>query len=127
MLATGSFVAPILCTRTDVSCRLKRPDTSIVTTSKSTKSTKSTKATYQARPAEVTFRSIVEEFAARSNLVFLATGKAHEKGYPLFRVSASVDGKSGLTVYLDGDVVWVSEKGEWHPVSVEEMVAKALR
>ena len=107
--------------------RLKRPDTSIATTSKSTKSSKSTKPTYQARPAEVTFRSIVEEFAARSNLVFLATGKAHEKGFPLFRVSQSVDGKSGLTVYLDGDVVWVLEKGEWHPASIEEMAAKALR
>jgi tuftelin-interacting protein 11 len=80
-------------------------------------------------PAElddVSFRSVVEEIAAESNLMLLATGKAHEKGYALFRVSQTVDGKSGVTVYLNDDVVWLLDKGEYKPVSVEEMVKRAL-
>ena len=65
--------------------------------------------------------------AAASNLVFLATGKADERGHALFRVSQNVDGKSGVTVYLEDDVVYLLEGGEWRPVSVEEMVRKAIR
>ena len=74
----------------------------------------------------VSFRSVVEEVAAASNLVFLATGKAHEKGHALFRVSQTVDGKIGVTVYLDDDVVWLQEGQAWKPVGVEDMVRRAL-
>lgn len=43
-------------------------------------------------------------------------------------MSNNVDGKSGVTVYLDNDVVWLMEKNsEYRPVSLEEMVKKASR
>lgn len=58
--------------------------------------------------------------------MLLATGKAHERGYALFRVSQTVDGKSGVTVYVNDDVVWLLDKGEYKPVSVDEMVRRAL-
>lgn len=58
--------------------------------------------------------------------MFLATGKSDERGHALFRVSQTIDGKSGVTVYLEDDVVWVLEKGEYKPVGVEEMVRRAL-
>lgn len=69
----------------------------------------------------------MEEVAAASNLVFLSTGKADEKGRALFRVSKGIDGKSGVTVYLEDDVVWLLEKGEFSPVGVDEMVKRALK
>jgi tuftelin-interacting protein 11 len=60
-----------------------------------------------ARTMEVTFRSIVEEFAASHNSLIMHTGKAHEVSrMPLFRVSPTVDGKGGLLVYILDDAVW---------------------
>ncbi|KAK4698524.1 tuftelin-interacting protein 11, partial [Phenoliferia sp. Uapishka_3] len=111
----------------DAKYRLKRPDTRPSSTSSSSHKSKS-KTSSSTAPAqiEVSFRSIVEEIAAASNLIFVATGKAHEKGHALFRVSQTVDGKSGVTVYLDDDVVWVSEGASWKPVGVEDMVRRAL-
>lgn len=109
---------------------LKRPDTRPSGTSSSSKSSSSHKHAKSSPAAsaqvEVSFRSVVEEVAAASNLVFLATGKAHARGYALFRVSQTVDGKSGVTVYLDDDVVWLQEGTGWKPVGVEEMVRRAL-
>lgn len=108
--------------------RLKRPDTTPKVSSTTSSSHKSRKPKAAPQPVEeVSFRSVVEEMAAASNLVFLATGKADERGHALFRVSQKVDGKSGVTVYLEDDVVYLLEGGEWRPVSVEEMVYKAIR
>ncbi|GAA5976090.1 hypothetical protein JCM10908_005383 [Rhodotorula pacifica] len=76
--------------------------------------------------ADVTFRSVVEEMAAAANLVFLPTGKVAPQGQPLFRVSRTIEGKGGVNVYLEDDVVWLADKtGDFNPVSVEEMVKKA--
>ena len=77
---------------------------------------------------EVSFRSLVEEHAAENNLVFLPTGKSHQQtGQVLFRVSTNVDGKSGITVYLKDDIVWVQEAGQFSPIGFGEMVSRAQR
>ncbi|GAA5884433.1 hypothetical protein JCM6882_005250 [Rhodosporidiobolus microsporus] len=79
-----------------------------------------------AEPDEITFRQIVEELAAAANLVFLPLGKTTRKGQQLFRVSKNVEGKGGVSVYLEDDVVWIAKAGEeYEPVGVEEMVRRA--
>lgn len=97
--------------------------------SSSSKAKPSIASSTLAGTTEVSFRTIVEEMAAESNLLFVATGRTNERGYQLFRVSKGVDGKSGVTVYLDGDVVWLQggKEGEWEPVSIGGMVEKALK
>ncbi|KAF9269153.1 TFP11-domain-containing protein [Marasmius fiardii PR-910] len=81
---------------------------------------------------EVTFRSIVEEFAASHNLMFMPAGKAHEKSrMPLFRVSLSADGKGGVLVFILDDAVWASREGiggpteDYRPISLEDMALRA--
>jgi tuftelin-interacting protein 11 len=85
--------------------------------------------TQKARSAltqEITFRSIVEEFAASHNLLFVPTGRAHEKArMPLFRVSQTADGKGGLLVFILDDAVWAVEGDEYRAISLEDMVLKA--
>ncbi|RXW22157.1 hypothetical protein EST38_g3707 [Candolleomyces aberdarensis] len=84
-----------------------------------------------ARTQEITFRSIVEEYAAGHDLLFIPTGRAHEKSrMPLFRVSDTADGKHGLLVYILDDAVWAPKPGgleneEFRAVSLEDMVARA--
>ncbi|KAF8523620.1 GC-rich sequence DNA-binding factor-like protein-domain-containing protein [Gautieria morchelliformis] len=81
-----------------------------------------------ARVAEITFRSIVEEFAASHDLLFIPTGRAHEKSrMALFRVSSSVDGRSGVLVYILDDAVWASEGEDYRAISLEEMVLRAKK
>ncbi|THV05580.1 TFP11-domain-containing protein [Dendrothele bispora CBS 962.96] len=84
------------------------------------------------RTQEITFRSLVEEFAASHNLLFVPTGKAHEKSrMPLFRVSPSADGKGGLLVYILDDAVWAANEGvggpteEYKAISLDTMVSRA--
>ncbi|KAF9071594.1 GC-rich sequence DNA-binding factor-like protein-domain-containing protein [Rhodocollybia butyracea] len=86
-----------------------------------------------ARTQEITFRSIVEEFAASHNLLLLPTGRAHEKSrMPLFRVSASTEGKGGLLVYILDDAVWAAHEGaggpaeDYQAISLDNMVLRAL-
>ena len=86
-----------------------------------------------ARAHEITFRSIVEEFAASHNLLFVPIGKAHERSrMPLFRVSRSADGRKGLVVYIQDDAVWAPkadgvnvESEEFKAISLEDMVLRA--
>ncbi|KAM0754996.1 TFP11-domain-containing protein [Meredithblackwellia eburnea MCA 4105] len=120
----------------DAKYRLKRPDStpSSATSHKHHHKSKSSAAppptstsTSAATAGEISFRQIVEEMASESNLVMLSTGRTNEKGRPLFRVSANIEGKGGVTVYLDEDVVFVAEEGgKFKPISVEEMVKRAL-
>ncbi|EJU03688.1 TFP11-domain-containing protein [Dacryopinax primogenitus] len=78
--------------------------------------------------AEVTFRSIVEDFVAAHNLLFIPIGQVHEVSrMPLYRVSPSIDGKGGITAYLLDDAVWMQEGADWKAVSLEEMVLRANR
>ncbi|PPQ73235.1 hypothetical protein CVT26_015038 [Gymnopilus dilepis] len=86
-----------------------------------------------ARTHEITFRSIVEEFAAAHNLLFIPVGKAHERSrMPLFRVSRTADGRKGLLVYILDDAVWAPkvdganvEGEEFKAISLEDMVLRA--
>ncbi|KAH7914611.1 TFP11-domain-containing protein [Hygrophoropsis aurantiaca] len=90
-----------------------------------------TPRTLPSRVHEVTFRAIVEEFAAEHNLLFVPTGRAHERSrMPLFRVTSSADGKrGGLLVYIQDDAVWApandGEKDEYRAIPLEEMVLRA--
>lgn len=85
----------------------------------------------KARPArtqEITFRSIVEDYASSHNLLFMPTGRAHEKSrMPLFRVSPTADGKGGLLVYIVDDAVWAPDGDDYRAVSLENMVLRATR
>ncbi|RDB23676.1 hypothetical protein Hypma_009153 [Hypsizygus marmoreus] len=80
-----------------------------------------------ARTHEITFRSIVEDFAAAHNLLFIPTGRAHGLSrMPLFKVSPTADGKGGLLVYILDDAVWAPADGEeFRAISLDEMVSRA--
>ncbi|KAG1876450.1 GC-rich sequence DNA-binding factor-like protein-domain-containing protein [Suillus subalutaceus] len=79
-----------------------------------------------ARVQEITFRSIVEEFSASHNLLFIPTGRVHEKSrMPLFRVSSSIGGKGGLLVYVQDDAVWAPDGDEYGAITLEDMVLRA--
>ncbi|KAL4245226.1 TFP11/STIP family protein [Abortiporus biennis] len=80
------------------------------------------------RTQEITFRSIVEDYASSHNLLFIPTGKAHEKSrMPLFRVSQSADGKGGLLVYILDDAVWAPDGDEYRAITLESMVLRATK
>ena len=91
-------------------------------------SAKAAAKTHASRTQEITFRSIVEEFAASHNLLFMPAGKVHEKSrLPLFRVSRSADGKGGILVYLLDDAVWFVDGDDYRAISLEDMVLKATK
>lgn len=87
-----------------------------------------TKSRPSARTQEITFKSIVEDFAASHNLLFIPTGRAHEKSrMPLYRVSMTADGKGGLLVYILDDAIWAPQlDGEdYRAISLENMILRA--
>jgi tuftelin-interacting protein 11 len=88
------------------------------------------------QPIEVTFKSVVEEYAANHNLLFMPLGKMHEKSrQPLYRVTARSDGRGGIVVYLADDMIWEVvaskganvEMGDANLISTEEMVLLASK
>ncbi|GAA5967073.1 hypothetical protein JCM11641_000432 [Rhodosporidiobolus odoratus] len=124
----------------DAKYRLKKPDFSPKhgPSSTSTSAANSPRPTSSRRPAapppaapptaidDISFRTVVEDLCSASNLVFLPTGKVTGKGQQLFKVSKGIEGRGGVTVYLEDDVVWLLGKdGEFEPVGVEEMVRRA--
>ncbi|KAI0306082.1 GC-rich sequence DNA-binding factor-like protein-domain-containing protein [Multifurca ochricompacta] len=82
-----------------------------------------------ARVQEITFRSIVEEFLAKHNLIFLPAGRVHERSrMPLFRVSPTADGKGGILVYILDDAVWApDEDGDYRAITLENMALRAMK
>lgn len=81
-----------------------------------------------ARTQEITFRSIVEGFASSHNLLFMPTGRAHEKSrMPLFRVSQTTDGKGGLLVYIQDDAVWAPDGDDYRAIGLENMILRAMK
>lgn len=81
-----------------------------------------------ARTQEITFRSIVEEYAAQHNLMFVPAGKVHETSrMPLFKVSQRADGKGGLSVYVEDDAVWAPDGDTYRAISLENMVLRAMK
>ena len=115
---------------TDAPTRLPRPDhtvpLSIGTTPPATRPKEKPRP---ARTQEITFRSIVEEYASSHNLLFLPTGKAHEQSrMPLYRASPSADGKGGVLVYILDDAVWAADaNGEYRAITMEDMVLRATK
>jgi tuftelin-interacting protein 11 len=82
----------------------------------------------QPEQADITFRSLAEEFAAQNDLIFLPLGKSDSKtGKPLFKVSKGVDGRRGVTVYVGESAVFAqAEDGEFRAISLDSMVKRAL-
>lgn len=113
----------------DAPTQLPRPDhrTPLSTSATPVPKAKAPKAR-PARTQEITFRSIVEDYASSHNLLFMPTGRAHEKSrMPLFRVSPTADGKGGLLVYIVDDAVWAPDGDDYRAVSLENMVLRATR
>lgn len=84
------------------------------------------------RVLESSFKSIVEEYAAEHELLFMPTGKVHERSrVPMYRVTARMDGKGGVVVYILDDIIWSvqggSESGDVEGVGLEEMVLLARK
>jgi tuftelin-interacting protein 11 len=78
------------------------------------------------RTQEITFRSIVEDFVASHNLLFIPAGRVEEKSrMPLFRISKTADGKGGLLVYILDDAVWALDGDEYRAIGLEEVVLRA--
>jgi tuftelin-interacting protein 11 len=75
-----------------------------------------------------TFRKIVEESMMEADLIMQSLNrKEMRSGMPLYRVSRHLDGKGGVTLYLEEDVVFVEKKGEnatttYEPVSIKDLV-----
>ncbi|KAG6335733.1 hypothetical protein ID866_3357 [Astraeus odoratus] len=116
----------------DAPTKLARPDwrTELATVAAATTAPKIPVAQKKvpARMQEITFRSIVEEYAADHNLLFVPAGKAHEKSrMPLFRVS-NASGKGGILVYVQDDAVWAPDQGDdYRAITLEEMVLRVNR
>lgn len=117
----------------DAPTQLPRPDHRAATGVAGAKptTTGSRQGTPKPRPArtqEITFRSIVEEYASSHNLLFMPTGRAHEKSrMPFYRVSQSADGKGGLLVYIQDDAVWAPDGDEYRAITLENMVLRGLK
>ena len=112
--------------------QLTRPDFRAELSAPSTPRRNGAKGATKLRPSaitrEITFRSIVEDFAASHNLLFIPTGRAHEKSrMPLFRVSKTTDGKGGLVVYILDDAVWAPQQDseDYRAISLDDMVLRA--
>ncbi|KAJ6498166.1 GC-rich sequence DNA-binding factor-like protein-domain-containing protein [Mycena vitilis] len=118
----------------DAPTRLPRPDFRAEQASASAPGTPGRNGTPRvpprpsARTQEITFRSIVEDFAATHNLLFIPTGRAHGLSrMPLFRVSLTADGKGGILVYILDDAVWAAagDDGTYRAISLEDMIFRA--
>lgn len=114
----------------DAPSRLPRPDhfadnSPVITKQDGANTTPKVRPT---RAQEVTFRSVVEDFAASHNLLFIPTGKAHEKSrMPLFRVSQTADGKGGLLVYILDDAIWAPDGDDYRAITPQDMVLRASK
>lgn len=84
--------------------------------------------TKPSRTQEITFRSIVDDYASNHNLMFFPAGKVDENtGHALFRVSKDANGKGGLLVYIADDAVWVMDGDQYRAISLKEMVLRATK
>jgi len=114
--------------------RLQRPDSNPVTSSSrpstpSSSRPKKSSSSNRPHPEEITFRSLAEDFVAKSDLIWVPTGRSEvNTGQMLFRISR--DGKSGGVVcYVADDAVYVAEHGEasYHAITLEELVKRATK
>lgn len=108
--------------------QLPRPDVQATSTPTESGKTRTRAKVTSSRTHEITFRSIVDDYASSHNLMFFPAGKVDEKsGHALFRVSKSVDGKGGLLVYIADDAVWATDGDQYRAISLEEMVLRASK
>ncbi|SMR49182.1 unnamed protein product [Zymoseptoria tritici ST99CH_3D1] len=74
------------------------------------------------------FKDIVEAWCAEQDLTLVPLREAHtQTGAPLFRITASANGKGGVVVYLKGDIVWAQKKGDrtiYEPIGLEERLVE---
>ncbi|CEH16792.1 Tuftelin-interacting protein TIP39, contains G-patch domain [Ceraceosorus bombacis] len=80
--------------------------------------------------SSITFKRVVEEEAAKSELLVLPLSKSHPlNGAPLLRISPHITGKPGITFYIDDDVVWAAAASDaadqYSPISLQELVQSA--
>lgn len=121
----------------DDSARIHMPKPTPFSTSTSTSASakhqqQAVKKPPPSRLTEVTFKGIAEEYAAEHNLLFMPTGRVHEKSrIPMHRVTGRTDGKGGIVVYILDDVVWAVDggtpDGAVTAVTFEEMVLQASK
>lgn len=80
---------------------------------------------------ETTFKDVLEDLCAENSLLLVPLRMADEAtGKALFRITASADGKGGVTGYIgDGDVLWLQTKrqGPYEPVGLDKIVPLAER
>ena len=78
---------------------------------------------------ETTFRDVLEDLCMENSLLLVPLRRAHEAtGKALFRITASADGKGGVTGYVgDGDVLWLQTKrqGPYEPAGLDRIVSLA--
>lgn len=108
--------------------QLPRPDLQAAGTPAGPAKARTVARAKASRTQEITFRTIVDEYASDHNLLFFPAGKVDEKsGHALFRVSRSVDGKGGLLVYIADDAVWAIDGDQYRAIPLEEMVLRASK
>jgi tuftelin-interacting protein 11 len=108
--------------------QLPRPDVQATGVPVGPAKARTTAKVTSSRTQEITFRSIVDDYASTHNLMFFPAGKVDEKtGHALFRVSKSADGKGGLLVYIADDAVWATDGVQYRAISLEEMVLRASK
>ena len=108
--------------------QLPRPDVQAMGVPAGPAKARTTAKVTSSRTQEITFRSIVDDYASSHNLMFFPAGKVDEKtGHALFRVSKSVDGRGGLLVYIADDAVWATDGDQYRAISLEEMVLRASK
>jgi tuftelin-interacting protein 11 len=81
--------------------------------------------------AEITLKDVLEDWCMRHDLLFINERKAHQvTGMPLSRITAATNGKGGVLIYIQGDLVFAQKKKDiWGPVDLEteELVDMAHR
>jgi len=73
------------------------------------------------------FRKVVEEAMMEADLIMQSLNRKEIKsGMPLYRISRNLDGKGGVTLYLDEDVIFIERREEgvttYDPVSIKDLV-----
>ena len=113
---------------------LPKPDTTPVPRSESAKAapTPAPRAGLPPTLDGVTFRSVAEERASGQDLFVQSLGRLEPAtGLALLRVSPHIDGKKGVTFYIDDDVVFAWEQGmspgtgRYVPLALDTLLARA--
>lgn len=80
----------------------------------------------------VSFRQVVEDAAAAADLLVMPLNRTELKsGTALYRISRNIDGKGGITFYIEEDVVFAECRGNssakvtYEPLSIEELLHRA--